>query len=108
MLRHLVGHEVRTAYEMGWSQLKNGALLDSAQLEFDVLVTVDQNVPYQQNLAERSIAVVVLIAPNNRIETLEPLASELLQVLQAIQPGYINAVPRNDTDDPEAQSTGSE
>ncbi|HEY0154682.1 MAG TPA: hypothetical protein VGB92_21890 [Longimicrobium sp.] len=57
----LVGHEVSTAYECGWSTLKNGELLAAAEAHgFEVLVTTDKNLKYQQNLASRSIAVVVL------------------------------------------------
>ena len=65
-LRHaLTHHEVATAYERGWSKLKNGELLDAAEAEdFDVLVTTDSNLRYQQNLASRRIAVVVLTSPS--------------------------------------------
>jgi hypothetical protein len=61
-LRHLLAdHEVSTAYERGWSTLKNGELLTAAELEgFDVLVTTDTHLKYQQNLASRRIAIVVL------------------------------------------------
>ena len=61
-LRHLLlGHEVETAYERNWSTLKNGELLASAESSgFDVLVTTDTNLKYQQNLATRTIAIVVL------------------------------------------------
>ena len=57
----LIGHEVATAYERGWSTLRNGALLDSAEQEgFSVFVTTDKNLKYQQNLQSRRIAIVVL------------------------------------------------
>jgi hypothetical protein len=61
-LRHLLpGHEVSTAYERGWSTLKNGELLAVAEEQgFEVLVTTDTNLKYQHNLASRSIAIVVL------------------------------------------------
>ena len=52
--RHIPGHEIKTAYEMGWSKLTNGMLLDVAQVEFDVLLTVDQNIRHQQSIAGRS------------------------------------------------------
>jgi hypothetical protein len=59
--RALAGYEVETAFERGWSMLKNGALLDAAeQGGFTVLVTTDSNLRYQQNLAIRRIAIVVL------------------------------------------------
>jgi hypothetical protein len=59
--RLLTQHEVATAHERGWSQLKNGELLDSAEKEgFAVLVTTDANLKYQQNLTSRKLAIVVL------------------------------------------------
>ena len=61
-LRHLLaGHEVSTAYDLGWSTLKNGELLAAAERQrFDVLVTTDSRLKYQQNLGARSIAIVVI------------------------------------------------
>jgi hypothetical protein len=61
-LRHLLSdHDVSTAYELGWSTLKNGDLLTAAEAQhFEVLVTTDASLKYQQNLAARSIAIVVL------------------------------------------------
>ena len=59
--RHLTGHQVETAYERGWSRLKNGELLDAAERDgFEVLVTTDANLRYHQCLAGRRIAIVVL------------------------------------------------
>jgi hypothetical protein len=65
-LRHsLTYHEVVTAYERGWSKLKNGELLDAAEREnFVVPLTTDSNLKYQQNLESRRIAVVVLSSPS--------------------------------------------
>ena len=58
---HLSGHAVETVLDLGWSQLANGALLSQAeQAGFDVFVTTDQNLSYQQNLAGRQLAIVVL------------------------------------------------
>jgi len=79
--RLVTGHEVSTAYELGWASLKNGALLKRAAERFDVFVTVDQNVQFQQNLASLPLPVVVLVAPDNRFATLAPYASRLLEVL---------------------------
>jgi len=57
----LIGHTVKTAAEQGWSTLANGKLLDAAEAAgFEVLVTTDKNLPHQQNLALRNLAVVVL------------------------------------------------
>jgi hypothetical protein len=65
-LRHsLTQHEIATAFERGWSKLKNGELLDAAEKEgFGVLVTTDSNLKHQQNLELRRIAVVVLTTPS--------------------------------------------
>jgi hypothetical protein len=61
--KHLSGREVSTAFEKSWSHLKNGELLQQAEDEgFEVLVTTDQNLRYQQNLQERKIAIVVLMS----------------------------------------------
>ncbi len=61
----LTHHEVTTAYECDWSRLKNGELLDTAEKQgFEVLVTTDSNLKYQQNLKSRLIAVVVLSTPS--------------------------------------------
>jgi hypothetical protein len=83
-------HEVTTAREQGWEALKNGDLLNQAQISgFDILITVDQNVRYQQNLSGRSIAVCVLIARGITIENLRPLVGELEKLLPTIQPGQL-------------------
>jgi hypothetical protein len=61
--RYLRAHEVTTVYELGWSSLQNGSLISQAETAgFDMLVTTDQNWKYQQNLSERSLAVVVLLS----------------------------------------------
>lgn len=61
--RYLTEHKVATAAEMDWSQLTNGELLAAAtEAGFEVLVTTDQNLRYQQNLKSRKIAVVVLMS----------------------------------------------
>ena len=60
--RHLTRHSVHTAYEKGWSGLSNGDLLEAAEnAGFDLLVTTDQNLRYQQNLTGRKIAILVLL-----------------------------------------------
>ena len=58
---HLTGHTVQTAFELGWSNLENGALLTVAEDAFDLLITTDQQLRYQQNLAVRKLSVLVLM-----------------------------------------------
>jgi predicted nuclease of predicted toxin-antitoxin system len=89
LVHELSGHEVQTVQMQGWAGLKNGELLRRASMEFQVLVTGDQNLAYQQNSAKLPIAVVVLVAVNNRIETLRPLVPKLLDVLATIQPSQL-------------------
>lgn len=71
---------------MKWTSLGNGALLEQAATAFDVFLTADQNIEFQQNLTTLPIAVVVLVADSNRLESLEPLVPALLQALSAISP----------------------
>ena len=82
--RSLVGHEVRTVVEMGWSGVKNGELLALAATEFDAFITVDKNLPYQQNLAMLPVAVIVLDAPSSELPALLPLLPVLERVLASL------------------------
>ena len=78
-LRHeLPKHSVATAFEKGWAALSNGDLLAKAEQEFDLLLTTDQNLKYQQNLADRRIAILVLPTtswPKIRLHTAEIAAA---------------------------------
>jgi hypothetical protein len=77
--RAILGHEVRTARQMGWTTIKNGELLKLASQAFDVFVTVDRNLSFQQNIAVSGIAVIVLRATSNRLAELLKLVPDLLQ-----------------------------
>jgi hypothetical protein len=81
------GHEVKTVPEMGWANFKNGQLLNLAQHDFDVFITVDRNLPYQQNLPKFNIAVVVLQTRTNRLADLKSLVPLLLAELQTAPAG---------------------
>ena len=70
---------------MGWSGLVNGKLLAAAAGEFDVLITGDRNMQYQQSSSQLPMSVVVLIAPNNKLESFLPLVSKLLGTLATLQ-----------------------
>ena len=72
---------------MGWGGVKNGALLTLASSQFDAFVTVDKNLPYQQNLSNLPVAVVVLRAVSNELPYLLPLIPELEEVLRGLQAG---------------------
>ena len=83
--RSLSAHTVSTALEMGWSNLENGDLLREAEKQFDLLVTTDQNLRYQQNLAGRRLAVLIL--PTTNWLEIEQHTQQVVAAVAAIQPG---------------------
>ena len=87
LARDIIGHEVATAHEMSWSSLKNGELLARAAASFDVFVTVDRNLSFQQNLGAANIAVIVLRARTNRLADLKPLVPQLLTTIGSARRG---------------------
>ena len=83
------GHFVRSAQTAGFAGLLNGELMVAMKLaNYDVLITFDQNLPYQQN-AQLPVAVIVLIAPNNRVETALKFIPRILRTLDALQPALL-------------------
>ena len=94
--RFLRGHEVRTVQEMGWSGKSNGELLALAGPIFDVFLTVDQNIEYQQNLRLADISILVLAARTNRLADLQFLIPEMLASLNDLKPGDIIRIAPSD------------
>lgn len=84
---HLPSHDVKTVVEMGWSGVKNGALLALAGQNFDTFITVDKNLPYQQNLTTLPVAVVVLHAVSNELTNLVSLIPLLEVTLAQLKRG---------------------
>ena len=82
----LPGHSVSTVVECGWSGTKNGKLLALAATNFDVFLTADQNLQFQQNLATLPISVIILVSSDSRLESLHSLVPEILATLIRIQP----------------------
>jgi hypothetical protein len=89
----LVGHECRTVPEAGWAGKKNGELLRLAEGGFDVFLTLDKGVQYQQHLSVRGIAVLTVKTPSNRIEDLIVRVPACLAALHSIRPGQVIRVP---------------
>jgi hypothetical protein len=85
----LTEHEVRTAQEQGWAGLKNGELLRVASGSFDVLLTVDRNLAFQQNLKGLGIAVIAMFAKSNRFRDLRPLMSQVRDAVGRAKPGAV-------------------
>lgn len=90
--RDFTGHEVLTVEEAGFKGLKNGRLLQAASSEYDVLVTVDQNLKYQQNLRTFAIAIIVLKAQRSTYPMLMTLMPQVLEVLEKIKPDELIVV----------------
>jgi hypothetical protein len=89
--KQLIGCTVSTANEMGWARLTNGALLTAAEdAGFEVLITSDKNLRYQQNLASRRIAIIEL--PTNRLSNMWPLAAKVNALLAIISKGKYEIV----------------
>jgi hypothetical protein len=90
----LVGHHVRTVQQIGFSGLANGKLLTAAAADFDVLITGDQNMEYQQNQAILALGVIVLVAASNKLESFLPLVAELLRTLDEFVPNTFTSLPK--------------
>ena len=90
--REIVGHEVRTARDMGWTTIRNGELLARAAAEFEAFVTVDRNLSFQQNLEKYPIKVLVPRTHSNRLADLKPLVPALLAALERARPGAAEIV----------------
>jgi predicted nuclease of predicted toxin-antitoxin system len=90
--RALPDHSVSTVVEAGWSGVKNGRLLTLAAARFDVFITADQNLQYQQNIAALPLAVIVLAAHDNRLPTLLPLVPDLPACLERLTPNSLMRV----------------
>lgn len=90
--REIEGHEVVTVPQVGWAGIKNGELLTRAQTQFDVFITVDRNLAFQQNIPRFTIAVIVLQAPTNRLKDLRPLLPKLLKTISIAPKGQVSRV----------------
>jgi len=89
LLRDLTGHDVKTARQMGWTEVKNGKLLRLAADHFDVFVTVDRNLSFQNKVIDLPLAVIVLVAPTNRLVDLRALLPRLLPAIELTMIGQV-------------------
>lgn len=84
--RHLTGHEVETAHELGWGELSNGDLIAAAEgASFDAMVTTDKNLRYQQSLTGRKLAILVLTTTS--WPKLQGITAEVAAAVDALAPG---------------------
>ncbi len=88
----LPGHEVSNVSRLGWKGIKNGELLRRAEGRFEVLVTMDRNIEFQQNVAAFQVGVLVLVAPSNRMIHLRPLVPAILHHLRLVRLGELQKI----------------
>jgi hypothetical protein len=89
LLRDLTGHDVKTARQMGWSEVKNGQLLRLTAEHFDVFETVDRNLSFQNKVIDLPLAVIVLAAPTNRLADFRHLLPRLLPAIDQAMAGQV-------------------
>jgi len=92
LARHLQSFAVQTVPEMGWATIKNGRLLVLAERDFDVFVTVDRNLAFQQTIPRFALAVIVLAARTNRLVDLMPLVPKLCEAIRLAPKGEVTTV----------------
>ena len=92
LTRDFVGHDIKTVPQMGWAGIKNGQLLTLVEASFDVFITVDRNLAFQQNLPQFDVAVIVLQARSNRLADLKPLVPRILVALPIAQKGKATTI----------------
>jgi hypothetical protein len=92
LARDLTGHDVKAARQMGWTAIKNGELLTLASKHFDVFLTVDRNLSFQQNVGQIAIAVVIIHAKTNRLAHPKELLPDVLTAIEATRPGSVTVV----------------
>ena len=93
LAQEFLRHEVRTVQQQGWAGLGNGELLRRAEeAGFEVFLTADQNLEFQQNLVGSSLRVIVLVAPSNALEDLLPLVPSILRSIPDARSGQVQRV----------------
>ncbi len=93
LAKGLPGHTVASVQQMGWAGIKNGRLLKLAEEHFDVLITGDRNMSFQQDIPQFRIAIIVLGAASTRLKDTLPLMPSLLARLPHFQPGTVTLLP---------------
>jgi hypothetical protein len=106
--RELYGHEVFTVPEMGWAGVKNGALLKLAEAQFDIFLTIDSNLEFQQNIVKFNIAIIALVAKSNDIGTLRPLIPEVIKIIPEVEKGKVLYVEMNNLEENSTEKNNPE
>ena len=90
--RSLPGHVVDSVQLNGWAGIENGELLTQAATEFDVFITMDGNIQFQQDYAKLALIIVTLKAPSNRLKDTLPLMARVLAALPSLKPGTLTVI----------------
>lgn len=92
LMREFTGYNIKTVPQMGWTGIKNGQLLGLASQEFDIFITVDKNLPFEQNLPQFNLAIIILQSQSNRLADLKPWVPKVLEVLATVTKGTATVV----------------
>jgi len=90
--RSLHGHHVESVQRNGWAGTKNGALLARAAISFEVFITMDGNIAFQQNFAQLPLILIALRARSNRLADTDPLMAQVLVLLPTLRRGTFTVV----------------
>ncbi len=92
LAKQLSGHIVKTVPQIGWAGIKDRELLGLAEIEFDVFITVDRNLPFQQNLVTLDLAILILQVPSNRLADIQVLIPKILAIVDTVPKGTATVV----------------
>jgi predicted nuclease of predicted toxin-antitoxin system len=92
LAREFIGYEIKTVPQMGWAGIKDRELLILAEAEFDIFVTADRNLSFQQNLSQFDLSLIVLQSQSNRLADLKPLVPKVLEILDIAPKGKATLV----------------
>lgn len=95
--RELPGFDIQTVVEVGWSGIKNGELLRRADGAFEVFLTADRNLRFQQNLTAIRLGIVVLAVGSTKVRDLLPYTPRIIEALQIVEPGQVLVITREGT-----------
>jgi hypothetical protein len=84
-----IGHEVKTVHEMGWDRIQDGPLLRLAEQHFEVFVTLDRSLKFQQNLQKLALGIVEVSVPKNQLRAYPAVRDRLIAAVEAAGPGKI-------------------
>jgi predicted nuclease of predicted toxin-antitoxin system len=92
LVREFIGYEIKTVPQMGWAGIKDNELLVLAAAVFDIFITADRNLSFQQNLSQFDLSLIVLQAQSNRLADLKPLLPKVLEILDIAPKGEATLV----------------